>query len=211
MTPKKLDRFAAVSGPPRPLLIVLSGLSGAGKDTLLEKLRHSGLPFYFSVSATTRAPRPGEKEGYDYHFVSKKTFQEMINSGKLLEWATVYGNYYGRPKEPIRQALEQGQDVIVRIDVQGAATYKKLLPQAVLVFLCTLSLAELEKRLRKRRTESEADLALRLKTAEKEMEQIDLFDYVIVNRENEIEKTVEDVKAIITAEKCRVSRPEITF
>jgi guanylate kinase len=209
MTPKKLDRFAAVSGPPRPLLIVLSGLSGAGKDTLLEKLRHSGVPFYFSVSATTRAPRPGEKEGYDYHFVTREAFQKMIKTNELLEWANVYGNFYGRPKEPIRQALLEGKDVIVRIDVQGAATYKKLLPQAVLVFLCTLSLEELEKRLRKRRTESAADLELRLKTAEQEMEQIDLFDYVIVNRENEIEKTVADVKAIITAEKCRVSRPEI--
>jgi guanylate kinase len=209
MTPKKLDRFAAVSRPPRPLLIVLSGLSGAGKDTILEGLRNSGLPFYFSVSATTRDPRPGEKEGYDYYFVSKEKFQEMIDSNQLLEWANVYGNFYGRPKEPVRQALLQGKDVIVRIDVQGAATYKKLLPQAVLVFLSTLSLAELEKRLKKRRTESAAELELRLKTAEKEMDQLHIFDYVIVNRENEIEKTVADVKAIITAEKCRVVQREV--
>jgi guanylate kinase len=211
MTPKKIDRFAAVSGPPKPLLIVLSGLSGAGKDTLLEKLRNSGLPFYFSVSATTRAPRPAEKEGYDYHFVSKEQFQEMINANEFLEWANVYGNFYGRPKEPIRQALQQGQDVIVRIDVQGAAAYKKLLPQAVLVFVCTTSLAELEKRLRNRRTESPAELELRLKTAEKEMDQLDIFDYVIVNRENEIEKTVADVRSIIAAEKCRVTQREVSL
>ena len=209
MTPTKLDRFAAISGPPQPLLIVLSGLSGAGKDTLLERLRKSGLAFYFSVSATTRAPRLGEKEGHDYHFVSKEKFQEMINDNQLLEWANVYGNFYGRPKAPIKQALQQGKDVIVRIDVQGAATYKKLLPQAVLVFISTPSLTELEKRLRKRGTESPADLELRLKTTEKEMEQIDIFDYVIVNRENEIEKTVADVHAIITAEKCRVTQREI--
>jgi len=211
MTPKNLDRFAAISRPPRPLLIVLSGFSGAGKDTLLERLRNSGLPFYFSVSATTRAPRPGEKEGYDYHFVSKEKFQEMINTRQLLEWASVYGNFYGRPKEPIRQALEQGKDVIVRIDVQGAAAYKKLLPQAVLVFLGTVSLEELEKRLRKRRTESAAELELRLKTAAEEMDQLDIFDYVIINRENEIEKMVADVKAIIAAEKCRVAQRKIVL
>jgi guanylate kinase len=211
MTPKKSDRFSAVNSPPKPLLIILSGLSGAGKDTILEGLRKSALPIYVSVSATTRGPRPGEKEGYDYYFVSKEKFQEMIDANQLLEWAKVYGNFYGRPKEPIRQALKEGKDVIVRIDVQGAATYKKLLPQAVMVFVCAVSLQELEKRLKKRKTESSEELELRLKTAEKEMDHLDMFDYVIVNRENEIEKTVADVQAIISAEKCRVVQREITL
>ncbi|MFA5308269.1 MAG: guanylate kinase [Dehalococcoidales bacterium] len=209
MTPTKRDRLSAVNGGDKPLLIVLSGLSGAGKDTVLDGLRKSGLPLYISVSATTRAPRPGEKEGYDYYFVSKEKFQEMINSGQMLEWAKVYGNYYGRPIAPVRQALKNGRDVIVRIDVQGAVTIKKKVPQAILIFLCTLSLAELEKRLRKRRTESAEELELRLNTAEKEIDQLDMFDYVIVNRENEIDRTVADFLAIIAAEKCRVTRREL--
>ena len=203
------DRFAALNRPPKPLLIVLSGLSGAGKDTILDGLRGAGLPLYISVAATTRASRPGEKEGYDYYFVSREKFQEMIDNNELLEWAEVYGNLYGRTKEPIRQALRQGKDVIVRIDVQGAATYKKILPQAVLVFICTVSREELEKRLRKRRTESAEELEVRLKTAEKELAQLGIFDYIIINREGEIERTVADVMAIIAAEKCRVDQREV--
>jgi guanylate kinase len=215
MTPKKLnnlssrDKFTPICQPPKPLLILLSGLSGAGKDTVLEGIRKSGLPFYISVSATTRAPRAGEKEGVDYFFVSKKKFQEMIDSNELLEWANVYGNLYGRPREPIRAALKNGKDVIVRIDVQGAAAYKKLLPGAVAIFLTASSIAELEKRLTKRRTESPKELELRLKTAEKELDQLDIFNYIIVNRENEMEHTIADVQAIITAEKCKVSQREV--
>jgi guanylate kinase len=203
------DRLAQISRPPKPLLILLSGLSGAGKDTVLEAIRKSGLPFYISVSATTRAPRAGEKEGVDYFFVSKKKFQEMIDSNEMLEWANVYGNLYGRPREPIREALKKGKDVIVRIDVQGVATIKKMLPGAVAIFITTSTIAELEKRLEKRRTESREELELRLKTAEKELSQIGIFDYIIVNRENEMESTMADVQAIILAEKCKVNQREI--
>jgi len=203
------NSFASLDAPAKPLLFVLSGLSGAGKDTILDGLRRSGLPLYFSVAATTRAPRPGEKEGRDYYFVSEEKFQAMIASNQLLEWANVYGNFYGRPKEPIRQALQKGQDVIVRIDVQGAATYKQLLPQAVFIFLSTSCKADLEKRLRKRCTESEEELNLRLETAEKELEQLGMFDYIVINREDEVERTIDDVKAIITTEKCRVNQREI--
>jgi len=205
------DKLSSLINESKPLLIVLSGLSGAGKDTVLDGLRKSGLPLYISVSATTRAPRPGEKEGHDYYFVTKEKFQEMISSNQMLEWAEVYGNYYGRPLEPVRQALQSGKDVIVRIDVQGAATIKKNVPQAVLIFLATLTLEDLEKRLKKRRTESTEELELRLNTAEKELDQLEKFDYVIYNRENELERTVADVRAIITAEKCRVNRREIIF
>ena len=203
------NRLAQICQPPKPLLILLSGLSGAGKDTVLEAIRKSGLPFYISVSATTRAPRAGEKEGVDYFFVTKKEFQEMIDGNQLLEWANVYGNLYGRPREPIREELKKGKDVIVRIDVQGAAAYKKMLPGAVAIFLTASSIAELEKRLQKRRTESPEELELRLKTAEKELNQLDIFDYIIVNRENEMESTVANVQAIIAAEKCKVSQREI--
>jgi len=209
MTPMKRSKNDQICPPPQPLLIVLSGLSGAGKDTILDALRKSGFPFYFSVSATTRAPRPGEKEGVDYFFVSKKKFQQMIDSNELLEWANVYGNLYGRPREPIRRALQSGQDVIVRIDVQGAVTYKKMLPGAVAIFMATPTIADLERRLKSRNTESKQELELRLKTAEKELEQLAIFDYIIVNRENEVEKTVADVRSIIAAEKCKVVPREV--
>ena len=197
-------------GPPaKPLLIVLSGLSGVGKDTVLAGLRQSGLPLHIGVTATTRAPRASEKDGFDYYFVSGAKFQEMVDTNQLLEWAIVYGNRYGIPREPVRQALQKGKDVIVKIDVQGARTLKKTLPQAVFIFLTTLSMAELEQRLKKRRTETTAELDLRLKTARKELDSIPMFDYIVVNREGEIERTVEDIKAIITAEKCRVTPREL--
>jgi guanylate kinase len=211
MTPKKLDKKAPLNCEVKPLLLVLSGLSGAGKDTVLDALRQSSLPLYVSVSATTRAPRPGEKEGHDYFFITREKFQELINSNQMLEWAQVYGNFYGRPIEPVREALQKGLDVVVRIDVQGAATIKKKVPQAVLIFLSTLTLEELENRLRKRGTESPEVLELRLNSAEQELDQLHIFDYFIVNRENEIEKTVADVRAIIMAEKCKVAQREIVL
>jgi guanylate kinase len=199
----KGEKSSSLIPPAKPLLIVLSGLSGVGKDTVLAGLRKSKLPAFISVSVATRTRRPGEKDGVDYYFIIPEKFQAMIDSDQLLEWASVYGNRYGIPAEPVRQALKRGQDVIVKIDVQGAATIKKKVPQAVLVFLITFTLAELEKRLKKRRTETSAELELRLKTAEKELDSIPMFDYVVVNREGKIKRTIEDIKAIITAEKCR--------
>jgi guanylate kinase len=187
----------------KPLLIVLSGLSGVGKDTVLVDLKKSGLPAFFSVSATTRARRSGEKEGTDYHFVSAEKFQQMIDADELLEWAVVYGNRYGIPREPVRQAIERGQDVIVKIDVQGATTIREKVPGAVLIFLVTSTLDELEDRLHKRRTESPQELELRLKTAATELESISIFDYIVVNRHGEIRRTIDTINAIITAEKCR--------
>ncbi len=209
MTPKKRSKYDQICPPPQPLLILLSGLSGAGKDTILEALRKSNLRFYFSVSATTRAPRTGEREGVDYFFVSRDKFQQMIDNNELLEWANVYGNLYGRPKEPIRQALQRGEDVIVRLDVQGAAAYKKILPGAVAIFMTTPTIADLEKRLKNRRTETSKELKMRLNAAARELDQLHIFDYIIINRENELEKTIADIRAIIAAEKCRVKPREI--
>lgn len=197
--------------PPQPLFVVLSGLSGAGKDAVLAGIRLSGLPLFISVSATTRARRAGEKDGFDYHFVSPARFQELIDTGQLLEWANVYGNRYGIPKEPVRQALQNGKDVIVKIDVQGAATIKKILPQAVFIFMVTPYIEELEERLKQRRTETSDDLELRLKTAAAELKQLPMFDYVVVNRLGEINQAVADIIAIIKAEKCRVEPREITL
>jgi guanylate kinase len=205
----KPDNLTPLCPPSQPLLVVLSGLSGAGKDTALDGLRNSGLPFYFSVSATTRPPRKGEKDGVDYYFVSRQKFQEMVDGGGMVEWAEVYGNLYGRPREPIRQALQRGQDVLVRIDVQGAAAYKELFPDAVAIFIVPSTLADLEKRLKARGTETHQDLVLRLDTAREELEKLPVFDYIIENRNNEMAAAVERIKAIITAEKCRVTPREI--
>jgi guanylate kinase len=186
-----------------PLLIVLSGPSGAGKDALLARLRETECPLEYITTLTTRARREKERDNLDYHFVSPDRFQEMIKNNELLEWANVYGNWYGVPRQPVKAALEQGRDTIVKVDAQGAATIKRLLPQAVFVFLTPPSVAELSERLNQRRTESPFDLALRIKTAEGEIEKLPLFDYVIVNRHGEIDQAVAKIKAIIAAEKCR--------
>jgi guanylate kinase len=189
--------------PPSPLLIVLSGPSGTGKDALLVRLRETDCPLEYITTLTTRARRAKERDNLDYHFVSSDKFQEMIKNNELLEWANVYSNWYGVPRQPVKTALEMGRDTIVKVDTQGAATIKRLLPQAVFVFLMPPSVVELSERLTQRRTESPFDLALRIKTAREEIEQLSLFDYVIVNRRGEIDRAVAQIEAIITAEKCR--------
>lgn len=197
--------------PTRPLLIVLSGPSGVGKDAVLVRMKESGYPLKYITTLTTRPRRPNEKDNVDYHFVSMEIFQEMIENNQLLERANVYGHWYGIPKEAVKQALDQRQDVMVKVDIQGAATIKKILPQAVLVFLMPPSMEELLRRLKQRQTESPADLALRLKTSEAEIKQLPLFDYIVVNRWDEIDAAVSEIKAIITAEKCRVTPREIVL
>jgi guanylate kinase len=192
----------------RPLLVVLSGPSGVGKDAVLAKMKKSGRPFHYAVTATTRPKRAGEKNGVDYHFLSRKEFQQMIDKHQFLEWANVYGNYYGVPKEEITSALSKGVDAMVKVDVQGAATIKKILPQAIFIFLMSPSVEELEKRLRKRRSESSTDLALRLERAKGEIKSLPLFDYVITSHQNKLGEVVSQIDAIIAAEKCRV-KPRI--
>ncbi len=196
--------------PRSPLLIVLSGPSGAGKDVVLSRIRELDYPLRYITTVTTRPQRASEKDNIDYHFVSTERFQEMISGGELLEWANVYGNWYGVPKQPVKQALDEGQDTIVKVDIQGAATIRKIIPQAVFIFLTPPSIEEVIIRLKQRHTESAPELALRIKTAEKELNQLLLFDYVIINKRDEIELAVSDIKAIITAEKCRVNRRKIT-
>ena len=193
----------------KPLLIVLSGPSGVGKDAVLTRFKESAYPLTYIITLTTRQRRPNEKDGIDYYFVSMGRFQEMIANGELLEWAEVYGNWYGVPRENVRQALNGGEDTIVKVDVQGAANIKEILPQAVFISLMPPSVEALRLRLEQRHTESDSDLALRLGTSTEEMKQLSLFDYVVVNRWDEIDLAVSDIKAIITAEKCRVAPREI--
>jgi guanylate kinase len=191
--------------------MVLSGPSGVGKDVVLNRIKGSDFPLKYATTVTTRHQRPREIDNVDYRFVSLERFQEMIQDNELLEHANVYGNWYGVPRVEIKKALEKGQDIMVKVDVQGAASLKKLIPDAVFIFLMPPSIKELLARLNKRSTESPADLELRLKTAEKEIEQLSVFDYVVVNRWDEVERAVSEIKAIITAEKCRVNQREIVL
>jgi len=210
---KKVSREsqAPLNQPKRSLLIVLSGPSGTGKDAVLSRMKEPGYPLEYIVTVTTRPKRAREKDNIDYHFVPPEKFQEMIKNNELLEWANVYGNWYGVPKQPVKQALDKGQDIIVKVDTQGAATIKKILPQAVFIFLTPPSMEELTTRLEQRHTELPFDLALRLKTAEEELKQLPLFDYIVFNKRDDIERAMSDIKAIITAEKCRVTPREITL
>jgi guanylate kinase len=153
---------------------------------------------------TTRPRRHNEKNNVDYHFVSEGEFQTALINNELLESANVYDNWYGVPKEPIRLALKEGKDIIIKVDVQGAATIKKLAPQAIFIFLMPPSINELAARLNRRYTESPESMALRLRACEHEMKQISKFDYVVFNHRDQIESAVNEIKAIITAEKCRV-------
>ena len=192
-----------------PLLVVISGPSGAGKDATLNRMEELAYPFHFVVTATTRPRRPNEVDGVDYHFVSEQEFAEMLEKDELLEHAIVYGQHKGIPRKQVREALESGKDVIMRIDVQGAATIRHLVPEAVFIFLTASSEEELSRRLTKRRTETLEGLKRRIATARNEMKRLDEFDYVVVNRDSYLDETVETIAAIITAEKCKVKQRKI--
>jgi len=192
-----------------PLLVVISGPSGAGKDATLNRMEELGYPFHFVVTATTRPRRPTEVDGVDYHFVSEQEFAEMLKKDELLEHAIVYGQHKGIPKKQVREALESGKDVIMRIDVQGAATIRRLVPEAVFIFVTASSEEELSRRLKRRKTETPESLKRRIVTAWEEMKRLDEFDYVVVNRDSHLDETVETIAAIITAEKCKVKQRRI--
>ena len=191
---------------PAPLVIVISGPSGAGKDVTINRLKELGHPFHFVVTATSRPRRANEVHGVDYFFVSCAEFEAMIQRGQLLEHALVYGEYKGIPKEQVRQALASGRDVVLRVDVQGAARLRQLMPDAVFIFLTASSEEELVDRLRARKTETEEALQRRIATARAEMREIERFDYVVVNRDGELDCTVRRILSILEAEKCR-ARP----
>lgn len=194
-----------------PLLIVISGPSGVGKDTVIQRMKERNLPFHFVVTATTRPPRPEEREGVDYHFVSHDKFAEMIEQGELLEYSIVYNDYKGIPKSQVHKALASGKDVIMRIDVQGAATVRELYPQALLIFLTIQDEQELVARLMARKTETPEGLKLRIATARQEMRRLHEYDYVVVNREFELDETVDKIVAIIQAEHARVLHRKVTL
>lgn len=168
------------------------------------RMRELGFPFHFVVTANSRPQRPGEIDGLDYHFVSSQRFEEMIERDELLEWAMVYGHYRGIPKFEVQRAINSGRDVILRVNVDGAATIKRIASAAVFIFIAPGTIEELRHRLRLRRTETADDMERRLAQAQYEMEQIPLFDYVVINHEDRLDAAVGQIRAIITAEKQRV-------
>lgn len=192
-----------------PLLVVLTGPSGAGKDSILARLRSLGRPYHFAVTATTRAARPSEREGVDYYFVSPVEFQRMLERGELLENALVYGHRYGVPKAPIRDAIDRGQDVSFRTDVQGARYIKAIVPSAVTIFIAPPSIDDLKRRLQERGSDTLEQLELRLRIAEEEMEVASQFDHTVVNED--LERCVQEIEEILRRERARPGRQRVTL
>jgi guanylate kinase len=192
----------------RPRLFVISGPSGVGKDTLIEQLRPRFPEAYFAVTATTRARRPGEIEGVHYYFMDETTFAERLADEEFLESAVVYGHRYGVPRSPIRHALARGQDVFVKVDVQGAASIRHLVPHAISIFLTPESMAVLLQRLRARKTDDPGVLMHRFSTATRELASAGEFDYVVFNESDRVERTVDQISAIVAAERCRTHQHE---
>ena len=192
----------AVTGSANPLLVVISGPSGVGKDTVIALMRQRMPECRFAVTATTRERRDDEVDGEHYFFYSEESFRRMIADGELLEWAEVYGNLYGVPGRQIEEAFESGADVIAKTDVQGAATIKRIEPRALLIFLAPPEMDVLTERLGSRMTESPDDFDVRLRTAESEMRAAAGFDRVVVNHDGKVDDTVEKIRSIISAERA---------
>ncbi|WP_343214952.1 guanylate kinase [Desulfurobacterium sp.] len=191
------------------LLIVISAPSGTGKTTLVNMLMRSFPQIEFSISCTTRKPRPGEVDGKDYYFISLEEFEKKIEKNELLEWAEVYGNFYGTPKDKVLKALNEGKDVLLDIDTQGALQVKKNYPEAVLIFILPPSLKELERRLRSRGTEDEETIEKRLLIARRELSLATRYDYIIIN--DRLQEAFEKLKSIVTAERWKTQRVKEHF
>jgi len=191
---------------PQPLLIVISGPSGVGKDAVLQRMKERDLPFHFVVTANTRPRRENEVHGVDYFFVSQEEFTRMIDQGELIEYARVYDDYKGIPKQQVRQALASGKDVVMRLDVQGAEKIRKLYPGALLIFLVPANEDEWIERFKGRTGKPPNDLDVRINKAKDELKKIPLFDYVVVNPQNKLNYAVDVVEAIIKAEHQRIQQ-----
>jgi guanylate kinase len=188
----------------RGLLLVLSGPAGVGKGTVCAALRQEDTSVQYSVSATTRSPREGERDGVNYFFKTREQFEKMIEQDQLLEWAEYVGNYYGTPIEYVRETLESGQDIILEIEVQGALKVKERFPEGVFIFLMPPSLAELRSRIVGRGTETEDIINKRMTVAREEIEMMKKYDYVVEN--DQVQLAVDRIKSIVTAEHCKRER-----
>ncbi len=198
------SEWTPLSASRQGILFVLSAPSGTGKDSVITAAQEQGMDFYVVPSVTTRAPRPGESEGNPYHFVSLEEFEQMVRNDELIEFARVHGNLYGQPRNLIRDHLNAGQDVLLKIDVKGAATVRIKVPEAIFIFLIPESLEVLASRLVHRNTETAEELARRLEDARAELAEQHRYDYVIMNRQGRLQEAVEQLWAIMTAEHCRV-------
>jgi guanylate kinase len=202
----------AADTPASGLVFVLSGPSGVGKSTLIERLKHDAYPITYCVTATTRPRREGEEHGKHYYFLSDAEYDALLESGQFLEHAVVHNLYrYGIPLQSIREGLRKGNDLIMAPDVQGASTVRWKLPNAITIFLRPSSLEELLPRLEKRATESTEERRIRLATAEREMQRMSEYDYVIVNQSDRLAEAMADLKAIISAERLRLCRRDVTL
>lgn len=192
-------------GAATPLIVVVSGPSGVGKDTLLERMEelHSGLNFHFVVTATTREPRSGETDGVNHHFLNRDQFHNMIVNDELLEWAEVYDNYYGVPRTQVAEALAAGRHVLLRVDVQGAARIRTLVPEALFIFIMPPDKDALRRRLIARGQNTDESIEQRLKSAKGEIEQAQQFDKQLVNHDDRLDEIVEELVEIIESESRR--------
>jgi guanylate kinase len=198
LNPDSPDRFGD------PLLVVVSGPSGVGKDAVFQYMRELDRPWHFVVTATTRPRRRSERNGIDYLFLDTEEFEHMRKGEQFLECAEVYGNWYGVPKQQVKDALAKGKDVFVKLDVQGAATVRALVKDALMIFLAPPSIAELERRLRFRQSESVQTLRLRSEAAGDEMKAMEDFEFRVVNHNQRLDLAAFCIDAIVTAEKCRI-------
>jgi guanylate kinase len=193
----------------RPRVFIISGPSGVGKDSVIEQLRRRLPDAFFAVTATTRDRRPGEMDGVHYHFLAEQDFRDRLADGEFLESANVYGNLYGVLKGPVRAALARGQDVFVKVDVQGAAEIRRIIPSAVSIFLAPESAGTLLQRLKHRKTDDPAELMARFSTAKRELSVANEFDYVVFNHQDRLDAALEDIVAVVTAERNRTVQPEV--
>jgi len=196
---------APSAGAPGALLVVVSGPSGVGKDTIIDALRQRPRDpdYHYVVTCTTRSPRPGEVDGTSYHFLGRERFAALRDAGAFLEWAEVHGNWYATPRAEVRRALAAGHDVILKIDVQGAAAVKASVPDALLVFVVPPSLEALFRRLRARATETAEELEVRQRNAAIELARAGDYDHVVVNEDGQVERTAAEIDQIIRAERAR--------
>ena len=192
------------TNPAIPLLAIISGPSGVGKDTVINELRKLERPWYFPITSTTRPLRSGEENGREYHFLTRDDFVRKVARAEFLEHAEVYGNFYGVPRSEVRDGLKSGKDVILKIDVQGASTIKNIIPGAILIFIVAESRSELISRLSHRQTESSEELQRRISTAEEELSRISEFDYRVINKAGDVQNAVNTIDSIISAEKAKL-------
>lgn len=195
----------------KPRLFVISGPSGVGKDSVIERLRDAYPDIHFSVTATTRARRPGEIDGIHYYFLDEETFLAREGEGEFIETATVYNHRYGVPRTPVRHALARGQDVVVKVDVQGAASIKAVADKAIFIFIAPESLTELLRRLRSRKTDDPDALMARFSAASRELLQARAFDYVVFNEIERLGNAIEQIGSIIEAERLCTEQPDISI